>query len=117
MSATISHEFTVESLEELHQNMKCLKPPSRRQWILWIGGIVMGVVLIIASMATFIVSTRIDAKTSATSQSQSLQRDIANLRKVSVQSSARVSKAYGQIEVQLQELCATIPGCNWNSIK
>lgn len=112
-----------QSLDLLRERLLSIAPPSRKQWFFWIGGIVLAVLLIIATTATFVVTTRIDSKQTP-AQYQTLHHDMVKLRKLANQASAQNSSDYAQlratylqIEAQVEQLCKSVSGCVWTSTK
>lgn len=112
-----------DSLDLLRERLLSIASPSKKQWFFWIGGIILAVLLIIGTTATFVVTTRIDSKQTP-AQYQSLHRDMVKLRKLANQANAQNSVNYAQlrttylqIEAQVEQLCKSVPGCVWTPTK
>ena len=107
------------SFEELHARITSMKPPTKRQWALWIGGIVVGVLLIISMLITIVVNSRIDAHTSqAPAQYQQLHKDLIKLQALTQQQNSvdskqydKIQAAYKTVEAQVKQLCYSVPNC------
>jgi len=108
------------ALDNVHRTIGAYHPPSKRQWILWISGLVIGISLLIGMVISIFLVVQVNNRTAQSpAQYQQLHRDLLKLQGLAKQELATNPSAqttYAQIEAQIKDLCGTVPGCVWSKL-
>lgn len=104
------------ALTNVHRTIGDYRPPTMKQWLLWIGGLVLGLAILIGTIVSCAILIQVNARTSQSpAQYAQLHNDLVKLEVLTVDRPG-AHATYDQVERQIKDLCGTVPGCNWSNL-